>query len=299
MTNQTSIHLAVFGAPNAGKSTLTNALVGQKVSIVSSKVQTTRVRVTGIAIEGTTQIVLVDTPGIFRPERVLEKAIVKQAWQSLDGVDAGLLVVDAKRSHQRGIEADIALIEGSKKRELPLYLALNKIDMLEKSALLALATRYLELAPFARIWMISALSHDDIADMKRDIATLSQTRPWAYDAESVSTMPMRLFAAELTREQLFHVMHQEVPYQLYVETEQWEETKKAVTVRQVIYVSDARYKTMLLGQKGERLKHIGIAVRKALAEQLGKPVHVFLFVKVQENWHNLKEPYHIMGFDGN
>ena len=285
--------VAVIGAPNAGKSTLVNALVGQKVAIVSAKAQTTRARLMGIAIEGEAQILLVDTPGIFEPKRRLDRAMVAAAWSGAEDADLALLVIDA--AAKRDIERVAA---GLKVRKSPLMIALNKVDLAKKGDLLGLAQRLTdELAP-ERLFMISALTGDGVADLKAALAAALPEGPWLYPEDEVSNATDRMIAAELTREQIYHQLHQELPYASAVETEKWEDRKDGSTaIHQQILVERDSQKAIVIGKGGRRLKAIGEAARTELALHLGRPVHLFLHVKVNPRWGEDRALYEDIGLD--
>jgi GTP-binding protein Era len=277
--------IALVGAPNAGKSTLLNALVGQKLSIVSPKVQTTRSRVLGIAIEERAQLVYIDTPGIFRdPKRRLERAMVKAAWSGAGDADLVLVLVDAARGFDRDSRT---IVETLKDKQL--MLALNKIDLVKRPVLLELAAKINAAVPLLATFMISAQSGDGIADLKRDLARRAPPGPWAYPEDQLAEMPLRLMAAEFTREQLFLQLHEELPYSLMVETETWKDQPDgSARIDQAITVARDSHKAIVLGKGGQRLKAVGSAARAELAAALGRPVHLFLHVKVRENW--LEDP---------
>ena len=285
--------VAVIGAPNAGKSTLVNALVGQKVAIVSAKAQTTRARLMGIAIEGEAQILLVDTPGIFEPKRRLDRAMVAAAWSGAEDADLALLVIDA--AAKRDIERVAA---GLKVRKSPLMIALNKVDLAKKGDLLGLAQRLTdELAP-ERLFMLSALTGDGIVDLKAALAAALPEGPWLYPEDEVSNATDRMIAAELTREQIYHQLHQELPYASAVETEKWEDRKDGSTaIHQQILVERDSQKAIVIGKGGRRLKAIGEAARTELALHLGRPVHLFLHVKVNPRWGEDRALYEDIGLD--
>jgi len=285
--------IAVIGAPNAGKSTLVNALVGAKVSIVTQKVQTTRARVRGIAVEGATQLVFIDTPGIFVPRRRLDRAMVAAAWEGAGGADQTLLIIDAPAylagESERGAagksraDAD-RIIEGLQKAERKAVLALNKIDEMPRPKLLALAQELNETNVFTDIFMISAKNGDGLNDLKAFLTAKAPAGPWLYPEDQLSDISDRLMAAEVTREKLFLRLHQELPYDSTVETDDWKETKKGVRIEQTIFVARDSQKGIVLGKGGQTLKIIGQAAREELIELLGKPVHLFLHVKVREGW---------------
>ncbi|MBM3599371.1 MAG: GTPase Era [Alphaproteobacteria bacterium] len=274
--------VAILGAPNAGKSTLTNRLVGAKVSIVTPKVQTTRRRITGIVMAGDAQIILVDTPGIFAPRRRLDRAMVDAAWAGARDADLVVLLVDA----QRGIDDETrAIAEGLAKSERNAILALNKIDRVRRPELLALADQLNKLGKFTDIFMISAETGDGVADLRDHLARNLPEGPWLYDPEQVSDLPERFLASETTREKLFLNLHQELPYQLTVETEAWTDNADgSVRIDQVIYVQRENHKPIVLGKGGQRIKAIGAAARAELETALERRVHLFLHVKVREGW---------------
>ncbi len=289
----------VLGAPNAGKSTLVNRLVGAKVTIVSPRVQTTRSRVSGIAVRGSTQIVFVDTPGIFAtPRRRLERAMVDQAWRALADADAVVVVVDAAR---RSIDDDTRRILASlkdKDRVAPVLVALNKIDLVRKDTLLAKAKAVDEIGAARRIFMISAEKGDGVEDLFAHIVGLMPEGPWHYPADQLSDMPQRLLAAEITREQLFTRLYEEVPHAVAVETETWEEFKNgSVRVSQTIYVERNSQRAIVLGKGGQSIKAIGEAARKELKAMLGREVHLALRVKTREDWAESRELYEAWGLE--
>ena len=286
--------VALVGAPNAGKSTLLNALVGQKLSIVSPKVQTTRSRILGIAIEGNAQLVFIDTPGIFRtPKRRLERAMVRAAWSGAGDADLVLLLVDAARGLDGDSRAILAALKDKK-----LVLALNKIDLVKRQDLLGLAARLNEAAPFLATFMIAATTGDGVADLRRDLAARMPPGPFAYPEDQAAEMPLRSLAAEFTREQLFLQLHEELPYSLMVETESWKEQPDgSVRIDQAITVARDSHKAIVLGKGGQRLKAIGSAARGELAQALERPVHLFLHVRVRENWLEDPSRYREMGLD--
>ncbi len=282
--------IALIGAPNAGKSTLLNTLVGAKVAIVTPKVQTTRARVLGIAIEGRSQLVFVDTPGIFAPRRRLDRAMVAAAWQGARDADTVAVLVDA--SHKRAAEQAEPLLQRLADVALPRVLILNKIDRTPRPALLALAQALTERLDVDRVFMVSALTGDGVADLKRYFAGAVPAGPWLYPEDQLSDMPMRLTAAELTREKLFLRLRQELPYALTVETETWEEREDGgVHVGQVIFVERESQRAIVLGKGGQMIKAVGQAARLELAEILEQPVHLKLFVKVREKWGEDRDRY--------
>ena len=282
MTSATrSGFIAVVGAPNVGKSTLVNRLVGTKVTIVSPKVQTTRARVLGICMAGQTQLVFIDTPGIFRPRRRLDRAMVAAAWEGVAAADRVLLLVDAAR----GLDADTRRIIERHGAEAPLVLAINKVDLVRKPALLTLADALNREGTFERSFMISAESGSGVDDLLAYLAQAMPEGPWHFPEDQVSDMPLRLLAAEITREQLYLQLHRELPYAAAVETESWEEARDgSVTIRQVLYIERPSQKAIVLGKGGRRIKSLGETARKELEALLERRVHLFLFVKVRENW---------------
>jgi GTP-binding protein Era len=287
--------VALIGAPNAGKSTLVNRLVGAKVSIVTHKVQTTRAIVRGIATRDRTQIVFVDTPGIFRPRRRLDEAMVTTAWGGAKDADLVLVLIDA----ERGIRGDaLALLEKVGEVRQPKILVLNKIDRIRRDALLALTAQANEMASFDRTFMISALDGSGCDDLLDYLAETLPEGPWYYPDDQLSDLPMRQLAAEITREKLFLRLHEELPYSSHVETEKWEERKDgSVRIEQVIYVERESQKKIVIGRRGETIRAIGEASRKELADILEQKVHLFLFVKVRENWGDDPERYREMGLE--
>ncbi|MBC2884799.1 GTPase Era [Ochrobactrum sp. CM-21-5] len=287
--------VALIGAPNAGKSTLVNQLVGTKVSIVTHKVQTTRALVRGIFIEGQAQIVLVDTPGIFRPKRRLDRAMVTTAWGGAKDADIILVLLDSQGRLNENAEA---LLESMKDVRRKKVLVLNKVDRVDPPVLLSLAQKANELVAFDRTFMISALNGSGCKDLAKYLADNVPNGPWYYPEDQISDMPMRQLAAEITREKLYLRLHEELPYASTIETERWEERKDgSVRIEQVIYVERESQKKIVLGHKGETIKAIGQSARKEIAEILEQPVHLFLFVKVRENWGNDPERYREMGLD--
>lgn len=287
--------VALIGAPNAGKSTLTNALVGTKVSIVSHKVQTTRSLVRGIAIEGKTQIILVDTPGIFAPKRRLEKAMVRSAWSGAGDADAVVLLIDARV----GLSEDVtAIIKGLADVRRPRAILLNKIDLVKRENLLELAYNIGQLISFDRLFMVSALTGDGLAELREWLTGMLPQGPWLYPEDQISDAPMRSLAAEITREKLFHRLHEELPYRSTVETDSWQERKDgSVRIEQTIFVERESQRKIVLGKGGDTIKAISTASRKELAAILEQPVHLFLFVKVRENWADDPERYREMGLE--
>jgi GTP-binding protein Era len=288
--------VALIGAPNAGKSTLLNALVGSKVSIVTHKVQTTRALIRGITVHGRSQIIFVDTPGIFAPRRRLEKAMVTTAWSGAGDADVIALLLDAKSGIGEEDEAILArLAEFPKGR--PRVLILNKVDIVKRETLLAIAAEANEKASFDRTFMVSALTGDGVADVLDYFASAVPEGPWLYPEEQMTDLPLRALSAEITREKLMLRLHDELPYRSTVETEKWTETKKGVRIEQTIYVERESQRKIVLGKGGHTIKAISIAAREEISELLEKPVHLFLFVKVRENWADDPERYREMGLE--
>jgi len=287
--------VALLGAPNAGKSTLVNRLVGAKVSIVTHKVQTTRSIVRGIITHEGAQIVLVDTPGVFKPRRRLDRAMVSTAWGGAKDADIVLVLVDA----ERGLRGDAAaMLEAAKEVRQPKALVLNKVDRVKRETLLALAAEANAAIPFDRTFMVSALTGSGCDDLVAWLATALPQGPWYYPEDQISDLPMRQLAAEITREKIYLRLHQELPYSSHVETEKWEEKPDgSVRIEQVIYVERDSQKKIVLGAKGETIRAIGQAARREIGEILEQPVHLFLFVKVRENWGDDPERYREMGLD--
>ena len=287
--------VAVLGAPNAGKSTLVNALVGQKVAIVSPKAQTTRARLMGIAIAGETQILLVDTPGIFTPNRRLDRAMVKAAWEGAEDADRVVLVIDAAAKVGPRVEQ---VIEGVEQRSEPKILVLNKVDISDKESLLALTARLAERLKPEAIFMVSATTGDGVADLKAALAGAMPEGPWHFPEDQLTDATDRMVANELTREQLYLQLHAEVPYSAAVETEKWEDRKDGSTViHQQILIERDSQKAIVVGKGGARLKSIGSAAREAIAEHLGRKVHLFLHVKVNPRWDEDRGLYEDIGLD--
>ena len=291
--------IAVLGAPNVGKSTLVNRLVGTKVSIVSPKVQTTRSRVLGICIHGPAQLVFMDTPGIFAPRRRLDRAMVSAAWGGAAEADRVLLLVDGAK----GIDDDSRAIIDRLKDQAPqgsVTLIINKVDRAKKPPLLALAEELEREGLFARTYMVSALSGDGVDDLKAGLAAEAPAGPWHFPEDQVSDMPLRLLAAEITREKLYLQLRQELPYAATVETESWEEKEDgSVRIGQVVYVERPTQKGIVLGRGGARIKALGAAARTELEEIFERRVHLFLFVKVREKWGDDPERYRDWGLDFN
>ncbi len=287
--------VALIGAPNAGKSTLVNKLVGAKVSIVTHKVQTTRAIVRGIAIHNDAQIVFVDTPGIFKPKRRLDTAMVTTAWGGAKDADIVLVLIDAERGIRGDADAILDRVSGEGQ---PKILILNKVDRVRPEALLALTEAANAKVSFARTFMVSALTGSGCKDLLDYLAAALPLGPWYYPEDQISDLPMRQLAAEITREKLYLRLHQELPYSSHIETEKWEEkTDGSVRIEQVIYVERDSQKKIVLGHKGETIRSIGQAARKDIGEILEQKVHLFLFVKVRENWGNDPERYREMGLE--
>lgn len=287
--------VALIGAPNAGKSTLLNALVGAKVSIVSRKVQTTRALVRGIAIEGNAQIVFVDTPGIFKPKRRLDRAMVTSAWGGAGDADVVALLLDARKGLDEEGEAILARLPELKQ---PKVLILNKIDLIERSKLLGLASDLNAKLAFAHTFMVSALTGDGVATMRRALAEMVPEGPWLYPEDQISDAPLRMLAAEITREKIYERLHEELPYQATVETDQWQTRPDgSVRIEQTIFVERESQRKIVLGKGGQTIKTIGQLARKDIAEAAETPVHLFLHVKVRENWGDDPERYREMGLE--
>ncbi|WP_372894039.1 GTPase Era [Rhodosalinus sp.] len=288
---------ALIGEPNAGKSTLTNRMVGAKVSIVTHKVQTTRARIRGVAIEGDAQIVFVDTPGLFAPRRRLDRAMVAAAWGGAADADVVVLLVEAHRGLTPGVEEILARLEEVAGNR-PVALAINKIDRVKAETLLGLSKALNDRFDFARTFMISAEKGHGVEDLRRWLAGMMPEGPWLYPEDQIADLPLRMLAAEITREKATLRLHQELPYQLTVETENWEERKDgAARVDQVIYVAREGHKGIVLGHRGETIKAISQAAREELEEFLGRKVHLFVQVKVRERWMEEAERYAQMGLD--
>ena len=287
--------VAVIGAPNAGKSTLVNALVGQKVAIVSPKAQTTRARLMGIAIHGPAQILLVDTPGIFEPRRRLDRAMVAAAWTGAQDADVVLLVIDAAAGVKGEVER---IVTGLEQRRHPLFLVLNKIDLVKKPRLLELSAELTGRLNPERVFMISAAQGDGVMDVRQALADAVPAGPWLYPEDEVSDATDRMIAAELTREQVVNQLHQELPYATAVETETWEDRPDGSTeIRQQILVERDSQKAIVIGKGGQRLKAIGAAARAEIAHHLGRPVHLYLHVKVNPRWDEDRGLYRDIGLE--
>jgi len=288
--------VAIVGAPNAGKSTLTNALVGGKVSIVTPKVQTTRARITAMAVYGDAQVIFIDTPGIFvRASQRLERAMVQAAWSGAVDADLVVLLLDAARGRDADSDAIIAGLRDSGRKAI---LVLNKIDLVRRPALLELSADLNAEGLFTDTFMISAQSGDGVDDLRAHLAAAVPPGPWHYPADQLADIPERLLAAEITREQVFLQLQQELPYAITVETEAWQERPDgSVRIEQVVYVRRQSQKGIVLGKRGQRIREIGAAARGELAAVLGRPVHLFLFVKVRDNWPDDPERYREMGLE--
>jgi GTPase len=288
-------YVALIGAPNSGKSTLLNRLVGRKLAIVTPKAQTTRNRLLGIAIEGLAQIVFVDTPGIFAPRRRLDRAMVAAAWSGAEDADEALLLVDAFRGIDRDTRRILDRLAGRSRRSI---LALNKIDLVPRESLLGLTDALSREGLFDPIFMISGLKGDGVNDVKRHLAASLPQGPWLFPEDQLSDAPERLIAAEVTREQVFLQLHDELPYASTVETEQWEDKPDgSVRIEQVIYVQRPSQRAIVLGEGGKRIKTIGARARAELARMLERRVHLFLFVKVRQNWIDDRERFAALGLD--
>jgi GTP-binding protein Era len=287
--------VALIGAPNSGKSTLTNALVGTKVAIVTHKAQTTRGPVRGIVLASNSQIILVDTPGIFQPKRRLDRAMFGAAWDLAGDADLVALVIDAERGLDKNLDL---LLKHLPEVKGPIVAILNKIDQVSKPDLLRLTAEVSAIRPFERIFMLSALTGDGVADLKSYLAEAVPLGPWLFPEDQLTDVSLRHAAAEITREKLFMRLHDELPYSLTVETADWKELKDgSVRVEQTIYVMRESQRKILLGAKGATIKEISMAAREEIGEMVGAPVHLFLFVKVRERWGEDPERYREMGLD--
>ena len=290
--------VALIGEPNAGKSTLTNRMVGAKVSIVTHKVQTTRARIRGVALEGDSQIVFVDTPGLFRPRRRLDRAMVAAAWGEAADADIVVLLIEAHRGITDGVTAIIDALNERITPNQTVALAINKIDRVKAEVLLDLSAKLNEAFPFAKTFMISAERGYGVDDLRGWLAEQLPVGPWLYPEDQIADLPMRMIAAEMTREKLTLRLHQELPYQLTVETEKWEERKDgSARIDQVVYVMRDGHKGIVLGNKGETIKAVSKAAREELETFLDRKVHLFLQVKVRPNWLEESERYSEMGLD--
>ena len=289
--------VALIGEPNAGKSTLLNKMVGAKISIVTHKVQTTRTRIRGVSIEDQSQIIFIDTPGLFKPRRRLDRAMVAAAWSGAADSDITLLLVEANRGMTEGVDKIISSISETGLNG-KLALVINKIDKVDVNDLLSLSKKINEHHPFIETFMISAEKGKGVDDLKRWLALNLPEGPWLYPDDQISDMPLRMIAAEITREKLTLRLHQELPYQLTVETEKWEEKPdKSVRIEQMIYLSKSGHKGIVLGKKGETIKAVSVASRLSIEEFLGVKVHLFLRIKVREKWMEETERYSEMGLD--
>jgi GTPase len=287
--------IAIVGAPNAGKSTLVNALVGQKVAIVSPKAQTTRTRVMGIAIDGDAQLILVDTPGIFNPERRLDRAMVAAAWEGAEGADLIALVVDGKGGIGPKVQTVIESLRSRSERKI---LILNKVDLADKPRLLGHAAKLNELLPFDETWFVSAQTGDGVAELKAALAGAMPEGPWHFPEDQVSDATDRMLAAEVTREQLYLQLHQELPYSSAIETEQYKEREDgSVEIHQQILVERETQRAIVLGKGGTRIKEIGARARAELSRLMGVKVHLYLHVKVRPEWQEDRSLYREIGLD--
>ncbi len=286
--------ISVVGEPNAGKSTLVNQLVGSKVSIVTPKVQTTRFNVRGVCAFEDTQFIFVDTPGIFDASKQFEKAMVNAAWAGIGDADAVLLIVDGTRSIS---DAVVDIAEGLMKSKKPLFLAINKIDKVKKEQLIVLMAEYNRVAKFEGIFMISALKGSGIDYLKEHLARAMPQSPWLYPEDEMTDIPVRMLAAEITREKLFFILGQELPYAVLVETETWEEKPDIIKISQAVYVQRESQKKIVIGAGGAMLKRIGTSSRRELEKLLEKKVHLALFVKIRENWKEDQAIYRMMGLE--
>ncbi len=290
--------VALIGEPNAGKSTLTNAMVGAKVSIVTHKVQTTRARIRGVALEGEAQIVLVDTPGLFRPRRHLDRAMVAAAWSGAADADIVVLLVEAHRGITEGVSAILDALDERTGSHRKVVLAINKIDRVQRDVLLGLTKELSERREFAATFMISAEKGYGVQDLREWLAKELPEGPWLYPEDQIADLPMRMIAAEITREKLTLRLHQEIPYQLTVETESWDDQKDGSTrIEQIVYVARDGHKGIVLGKKGETIKAVSMLARAELAEFLGRKVHLFLQVKTRPQWLEESERYSAIGLD--
>lgn len=290
--------VALIGEPNAGKSTLLNRMVGAKVSIVTHKVQTTRTRIRGIALEGATQLVFVDTPGLFRPRRRLDRAMVRAAWGGAADADVVVLLIEAHRGVTDGVGSILDSLADQLPKGRKVALAINKIDRVQAEALLGLSAKLNGMREFAATFMISAERGYGVDDLKQWLAEQVPPGPWLYPEDQIADLPLRLLAAETTREKLTLRLHQELPYELTVETEKWEDRKDgSVRIDQIVYVARDGHKGILLGPKGATIKAVGQAARAEIAEFLGRDVHLFLTVKVRPGWLEERERYGEIGLD--
>ncbi len=294
-TTTRSGYVVILGAPNAGKSTLLNKLVGQKISITSPKPQTTRMRITGVSTTDDTQIIFIDTPGIFEPKRRLDRAMVNSAWKALEDADVILLLIDAGVTQNKKTQAIIEELQLRKRR---VTIALNKIDTVERAKLLPLAQAFHDSGIVDDVFMISAKTRDGLDDLVKHLGSKMPEGPWYFDEDQLSDLPQHLLAAEITREQLYRQLQQELPYAATVVPESWETKKDGSSViRQTIIVSRAAHKPIVLGAKGVRIKSIGEAARKDITKFLGHPAHLFLEVKCDETWQDRPDMYKMFGLD--
>lgn len=289
--------VALIGSPNAGKSTLLNRYVGSKISIVSQKVQTTRTKITGITIHNKTQLIFIDTPGIFAPKKRLDKAMVSAAWQGADNSDCVVLMVDAAR----GVNDDvISIVENLKKCEKQAILVLNKVDKINPAILLEMAQTLSAHGVFSDVFMISAKNGSGTEDLLNLLSEKMPKGPWLYPDDHLSDVPMRILAADITREKILESVHDEIPHKLTVETEKWEEFNDGtVKIHQVIFVQTDGHKSILLGAGGKKIKHIGIKSREEISNLLDRDAHLKLFVKVRKKWQENPERYQNLGLDFN
>lgn len=289
-------YVALVGLPNVGKSTLVNQFVGAKVSIVSHKVQTTRRRILGIQVQEESQLIFVDTPGIFSPRKGLDRAMVSSAWSAVGEADVVLVLVDVRKPDQ---QAQKALLDRILKMKKPTYLVLNKIDQVDKKTLLALAQDLTQGRALDKTFMISALKGQGVNDLLTDLARVMPEEPWRFPEDQLTDLPLRLMAAERTREKVFEFLHQELPYAIAVETETWEEFENgAVKIGQVIHVQKPAQKAIVLGKKGSAIKRISALARQDISAFLERPVHLFLHVRVTEKWSQDRENYEALGLEG-
>ena len=297
MTDTRCGFVALIGEPNAGKSTLLNRMVGSKVAAVTHKVQTTRARLRGIAVHDATQMIFVDTPGLFRPRRRLDRAMVAAAWAAVDDADVTLLLIEAQRGVTEGVERILETL-GGRETSKPIALIVNKIDRVRRDSLLALVADLAARRDFAETFLISAETGDGVEGLRDWLAATLPEGPWHYEEDQIADAPMRQIAAEITREKLTLRLHQELPYQLTVETEEWTERKDgSVRVDQVVLVARDGHRGIVLGKRGETIKAISMEARHDLAELLGRPVHLFLTVRTRPNWQNERERYDQIGLD--
>ena len=287
--------VAVLGAPNAGKSTLTNALVGAKVSIVTHKVQTTRTRITGIAMFNDTQIVIIDTPGIFKPKKRLDRAMVSSAWAGADDADIICVLVDATLPEKRDTQG---ILNTLKHRQQQGVLVLNKVDLVDKQALFDITQKFWDMGIFSDVFMVSAQTGSGIKSFKKWLASKMPESQYIFDPQDISNVPNRLLAAEITREKIFLNVHEELPYNLTVETENWQDFRNGdIKITQVVFVQKQGHRSILLGKQGDKIKHISTQARTELSKLFKTKVHLFIHIKVKQNWQNDSERYRGMGLD--